>query len=243
MLKSAWEGKKVAFIGDSITDAIHVGTEKNYWEFLGDFLGIEHHIYGVNGMQWCGVRPLAEKVHDEMGDDVDAIFIFMGTNDYNGAVPLGHWWDIDYREANVNGATMTLAHRTPNMSMDTFCGRINTGMNYIRETFLRQQIVLMTPIHRSFATFGETNVQPDESFANAHGLFVDQYIDLIRQAADIWSSQLIDLFRDSNLLPSIPGQARFFHLADTDRLHPNAEGHKRIALTMAYKMLSIPPCL
>ena len=34
MITSQWQGKKVAFLGDSITDKIHIGTEKNYWQFL-----------------------------------------------------------------------------------------------------------------------------------------------------------------------------------------------------------------
>lgn len=241
-LAKAWKGKKVAFIGDSITDAIHVGTTKNYWEFLGEFLGIDYHVYGVNGMQWPGVPDQARKIRDEMGDSVDAIFILMGTNDYNACCPLGDWWQVDYQMANVDGNQTLLAHRTLNMTDNTFCGRVNRGMQVIRELFVRQQIVLMTPIHRSFACFSPDNVQQDEAFANASGLYIEQYVEKLREAADIWSTSLIDLFRDANLCPSIPQHARFFHDAETDRLHPNADGHRRMALAMAYKMLTIPPC-
>ena len=37
--KSQWKGKKVAFLGDSITDKSHVGTTKNYWQYLEEMLG------------------------------------------------------------------------------------------------------------------------------------------------------------------------------------------------------------
>ena len=47
MRTTQWYGKKVAFLGDSITDKCHVGTTKNYWQFLRDYLGVEHLVYGV----------------------------------------------------------------------------------------------------------------------------------------------------------------------------------------------------
>jgi lysophospholipase L1-like esterase len=34
--------------------------------------------------------------------------------------------------------------------------------------------------------------------------------------------------------------AQFFHHADTDRLHPNDEGQRRMAMTIMYQLLSIP---
>ena len=34
VLNSQWRNRRVAFLGDSITDAVHVGTTKNYWQFL-----------------------------------------------------------------------------------------------------------------------------------------------------------------------------------------------------------------
>ena len=42
-----WKGKKVAFLGDSITDKIHVGTTKNYWQYLSEMLGLELLDYGI----------------------------------------------------------------------------------------------------------------------------------------------------------------------------------------------------
>ena len=35
-----WKGRKVAFMGDSITDKAHVGTTKNYWQYLQEMLGL-----------------------------------------------------------------------------------------------------------------------------------------------------------------------------------------------------------
>ena len=73
--------EEVAFLGDSITDKIHVGTTKNYWQYLSEMLGLEPFVYGINGHQWNGVLEQAGRLQAERGDDIDAILIFAGTND------------------------------------------------------------------------------------------------------------------------------------------------------------------
>ena len=54
-----WKGKKVAFLGDSITDKIHVGTTKNYWQYLSEMLGLEPFVYGITVISGtvCWSRP------------------------------------------------------------------------------------------------------------------------------------------------------------------------------------------
>ena len=96
-----WNGKRVAFLGDSITDKIHVGTTKNYWQYLAEMLGLEPMVYGINGNQWNGVYKQAVKLKAEHADDVDAIIIFAGTNDYNAGVPLGEWYSYADKETLV----------------------------------------------------------------------------------------------------------------------------------------------
>ena len=39
-IKNQWEGKRVAFLGDSITDKNRIGTKKCYWEYLAELLGL-----------------------------------------------------------------------------------------------------------------------------------------------------------------------------------------------------------
>ena len=240
MITSQWQGKKVAFLGDSITDKVHVGTEKNYWQYLEEKLGITPLVYGINGNRWIHTKPQAEKLFAEHGTDVDAIFIFMGTNDYMGAIMPGEWFSFKMEETNHGGNTVQRLHRYLNFDEETFCGRINSAMAYLKEKFPNQQIVLMTPIHRAFATFSPTNVQPEESFANAIGLYVESYVEKIRQAADIWSCPLIDLYRTSGLYPLTESHGAFFANPETDRLHPGTAGHARIAQTMLYQMLTLP---
>ena len=240
MIDSQWKDKKVAFLGDSITDRIHVGTKKNYWQFLEEKLGIVPLVYGINGNSWLNARLQAERLFSEHGTDVDAIFIFLGTNDYNGSVPPGDWYHYKMESANANGANVTRLRRIFNTDTDTMRGRINTAMAYLKQNYPRQQIMLATPLHRAFACFSETNVQPDESFPNALGLYFDSYVAVVREAADVWSCPLVDLYRDSGLHPLTESHGQFFHDPETDRLHPGTAGHERLADTIMYRMLSLP---
>lgn len=81
-----WKGKRVAFLGDSITDKKHVGTTKCYWEYLAEMLGLTPYVYGINGNQMNGILKQAQRLLEERGDSIDAIFIFAGTNDFNAGV-------------------------------------------------------------------------------------------------------------------------------------------------------------
>ena len=48
-MDNQWNGKKLAVLGDSISDPCHIGTTKNYWQFLQEILGLEPFVYAVNG--------------------------------------------------------------------------------------------------------------------------------------------------------------------------------------------------
>ena len=237
---SQWHGKRVAFLGDSMTDPHRVGTTCVYWEYLGELLGIQPFVYGINGHQWDGIYGQAQKLHKEKGTAVDAILIFAGTNDYNQGIPIGKFFSETTKQTNVNGMQVTRKYRTPLLNDSTFCGRINKVMSYLKNNFPQQQIVIMTPIHRGFALFGANNVQPDENYANAKGLYIDAYINGLKQAALYWAVPLIDLYSVSGLFPLADAQVQYFHDKDTDRLHPNAVGDYRLAKTIQYQLLVLP---
>jgi len=240
MMDNQWRGKKVAFLGDSVTDAAHIGTTRNYWQYLADFLGLEPLVYGLNGWRWNGVKTQAEKLFAEHGDAADAIVVFMGTNDYNSGTPLGEWYDVRDESVNSHGQIVTRPRRSFRMDESTLRGCINIGMKYLKEHFPRRQIILLTMLHRGFAEFGGTNVQPDESFPNDIGLYVEEYVKVVKEAGNVWSVPVIDLNALAGLNPNLDVHAGYFHDAATDRLHPSAAGHERIARTLMYQMLALP---
>ena len=239
-LHSQWDGKKVAFLGDSMTDKRRVGTTCIYWEYLSELLGTEPFVYGISGNQWNDIYRQAVKLHEEKGDGVDAILIFAGTNDYYHSVPLGQFFTETTKQTNCNGQLVMRKYRTPVMDDTTFCGRINKAMWYLKTNFPQQQVVIMTPIHRAYAKFNEKNVQPDERYSNGQGLYVDSYIDVLKQAASYWAVPLIDLYSLSGLYPLADSQVQYFHNGDMDRLHPNANGDYRLAKTIQYQLLALP---
>ena len=233
----AWRGKRVAFIGDSITEG--VGSDRAYHQYLAEWLGIEAFNYGVNGAQTDYMRALAQRLEREH-PDVDAVFVFGGTNDFNHGLPMGEFFTTHYDAVNHNGETVVRLRREYVMDEKSFCGRLNLLLSEIKRGFPRAQVVVMTPIHRGFAEFGPQNIQPEELWANAQGLFIGDYAEAVRRAAALWSVPLIDLYRDSGLLPRFGEYAPFFHDGQTDNLHPNARGHERIARVIAAALNAIP---
>ncbi|MGM8363215.1 SGNH/GDSL hydrolase family protein [Flavobacterium sp. ARAG 55.4] len=239
-LDSQWAGKRVAFLGDSMTDKRRVGTTYVYWEYLNELLGIESFVYGISGNQWNHIYRQAEKLQTEKGTNIDAIILFAGTNDYMHGTPLGEFFTETTKQTNYNGQEVTRKYRTPNLNDSTFCGRINKAMSFLKNNYPQQQIIIMTPIHRGYAKFNEKNVQPDENFANERGLYIDDYVNVLKQAASNWAVPLIDLYSTSGLFPMADKQLQYFHNKETDRLHPNASGDYRLAKTIQYQLLALP---
>lgn len=235
---SSWKGKTVAFIGDSITDGI--GTTKTYHEILAEEIGFTALNYGVNGAQIKDMAGFAEKLYREH-PETDAIFVFGGTNDYNSDIVISDPFTESVEEVDHDGVIAPRKKRTLNKNDMTFFGRVNILLETLKRRFPDKQIILMTPVHRGYAEFGPDNIQPDERYANACGKYIDDYVQALRRAADIWSVPLIDLYRVSGLIPVLDEHTPFFNNARTDRLHPNAAGHMRLARVIAGHM-RIYPC-
>ena len=262
-IPSQWNGAKVAFLGDSITDANQLQTQDIYWHQLIPILGIEPYCYGINGHQTDRVLGQAEKLLAERGQDIDAILIFIGTNDFNSSIPPGEWYTEETLTVNRDGHPATLRHRVPVMEGQTTRARINRFMAFLKHNYPTKQVILLTPIHRGYFNCHQYNVQPEESFANPLGLYIDDYIRIIRETADVWAVPVIDLASVCGLFPTEPEHARYFResmqprehsaaeaaaaepgtelaLEHHDLLHPNTEGHLRMAYALAYQLLGYP---
>lgn len=234
-----WHGARVAYLGDSITDPNTLKGAPIYWNFLQEWLEITPLVYGRSGRQWHQLLEQADRLQKEHGDDFDAIMIFMGTNDYNSGVPIGEWYEEETVTVNANGKMVERVRRIPVLDQSTYRGRINMALDSLKRTYPSKQIVLLTPIHRAYAKFSERNVQPDESYQNSCGEYIDAYVESVKQASAIWSVPVIDLHALSGLYPMHKEQEEYFP-GGNDWLHPDSDGHRRLALTIYYQLLAIP---
>lgn len=245
LFQHPWQGKRVAYLGDSITDPNNKGAKKKYWSWLQDWLQITPYVYGVSGKQWDDIPRQANKLKDEHGNDFDAILIFMGTNDYNRGIPLGEWWDeretmVEYGHGGQAKQMVARRQRTPAKTNETYRGRINIALDSLKRMFPDKQIVLLTPIHRSDFHANDKNWQCDESYTNRCGLYIDEYINTVKEAANIWAVPVIDWNASCGLFPLIAAHGQYFKDSKTDLLHPNDKGQQRMARTLMYQLLTLP---
>lgn len=244
LIRHPWQGARVAYFGDSITDPRNSGSKIKYWGFLQDWLQITPYVYGVSGRQWNDIRNQADKLKAEHADSVDAILIFIGTNDYNAGVPIGEWF-TEQPEQVMAGIhepkhMVDRMHRYPVMSDSTYRGRINKALDYVKRMYPTKQIVLLTPIHRAEFYANESNWQPREDYTNKCGEYLDVYVESVKQAGNLWAVPVIDLNALCGLYPLMDEHAQYFKSASNDRLHPNDDGHRRMALTLMYQLQNLP---
>lgn len=239
-----WAGRKVAYLGDSITDPRNTAASRKYWTWLQEWLGITPYVYAVSGRQWNDIPRQAGQLHAEHGEDFDAIIILMGTNDYNNAVPLGRWYDESAEDVvyghGYEKRKETRMRRQISMDPETFRGRINIAIDSLKRAFPEKQIVLLTPLHRAGFYANEKNWQVPEDYMNRCGEYLDAYTEAVLEAGKVWSLPVIDLGSLCGLYPLEDSQAIYFNNADTDRLHPNELGHKRMAATLVYQLQTLP---
>ena len=239
-----WYGARVGIIGDSISDPeASNGPEKYYW-YMAREIGIVPCVVARNGQQWNEVLPQANRLKNDFGDDIDAILILMGTNDFNAGVPVGEWYveECVNVEAAAGGpkSMQTRRHRIPNLDQSTFKGRINVALDSLKNMYPHRQIILVTPLHRGYAKFAENNIQPDENYTNSCGEYFDAYVGAVKEAGNVWSVPVIDLNAISGIFPLNRSQKDYFPW-DDDRLHPTCKGHERIARALIAWLRCLAP--
>lgn len=205
------KGKKIAFLGDSITEGHGVAERENiFWKRLETMTGAECYGYGIGGTR-IAVQSKASQTprHDQdfnsrvetMIPDADVIVVFGGTNDYgHGDAPFG-----------------TEADRTS----ATFCGACHVLMQHLIERYPEAQIVFMTPLHRSSENdlgFNEIGIRREKP--------LEAYVDAIINISGYYGIPVLDLYRVSGMQPAVPVLKQKYM---PDGLHPNDAGHKKMA--------------
>ena len=209
------KGKKINFIGDSITEGARVASPDNFYpNILKKSAGLaEARNYGVGGSRIA--RLPKEKLEgipsdedfnaraERMDPDFDAVVVFGGTNDFgHGNIPLGQMGDTD---------------------VYTFYGALRTLCLYLIKNYPDKQIVFMTPLHRLNEEL-DYNKRKEDGNPNARPL-VD-FVNAIREVCELFSIPVLDMFKDSGMPARVWAWCEKYM---PDGLHPNDEGQKIIA--------------
>ena len=225
------------FLGDSITEGVGVNIGERYFDILSENLGFNAFGFGFNGATAQDVLSEIDRMQKKLGKNVDLVSVFIGTNDFYSNVPLGEFFTQTEETVCVVKddfgnliKTERRKKRGFNSDENTFCGRLNNIFNKLRKDYPFADFIIMTPLHRAYATFGNDNIQYDELYSNGIGLFIEDYVNAVRRCADVWAIKLIDLYKESGLFPLNDETAKeYFANVNTDRLHPNKNGHKKLA--------------
>ena len=203
-------GKKIAFLGDSITEGCGTSSlEHTFWNVLGQKTGAQVFGYGIGGTRIAPQRvpsdPRADQDFisrvDGMIPDADVVVVFGGTNDFgHGDAPFGTRGD---------------------QTSETFCGALHVLFTKLYERYPAAQLVVMTPTHR----LSETDSVMNEFGVRRSGN-LRTYVQAIRDAAEDFAVPVLDLFRVSGIQPSVPALREAYMPYG---LHPNDAGHAKIA--------------
>lgn len=221
-----FKGKRIAFLGDSITEGVGVGhgdCAERYDKRIEASLGLsETFNYGVSGTRFAHQsKPSGNPRHDlcfcgrvyDIDRRADAVVVYGGTNDYgHGDAPFG-----------------TKADVTP----ATYMGAIRFLMNFLTAEFAGKPIVFLTPARRN----GDEGVYTLHQAGNPHARPLLPYVDAIHEiAAEYENVHVVDLYREMGVNPSL---AEHRDAYAPDGLHFNAAGHAIIAKLLEGLLLSL----
>lgn len=198
-------GKKINFLGDSITEGVGASQYANcYVEVLTHMAGLAAgRNYGIGGTRFAKQEIPSEDPRfdldfgsrvEEMDPDADLVVVFGGTNDYgHGDAALG-----------------TFSDRTP----DTFYGACHALMRSLIEKYLGKPLVILTPLHR-LDEDGDSSKQP-----------LADYVQAEKEVAAYYGLPVLDLYTCSGMQPAVPAVQAYLM---PDGLHPSDAGHALLA--------------
>ena len=206
------KGKKINFLGDSITQGCGTsGEEHIFMNVLARSAGLAAaRNYGISGTRIARqVSPDPDEQFDrdfclradEMDRDADAVVVFGGTNDF------GHG---DARIGKLSDHTEY-----------SFCGAMNVLCEKLLSAYpAAAAVVFMTPTRRC-SEYDEVNERGIRNCRDLAG-----YVELIKEICAGWSIPVLDLYCTLGVNPKIEAQRKLYM---PDGLHPNDAGHVLIA--------------
>lgn len=216
------QGKKIAFLGDSITEGCGVENLVNrYDNRLKEMCGLAAvYNYGIGGTRIaCNTHASEKPRYDlyfsarayDMEKDVDLVVVFGGTNDYgHGDAPFGTSEDV-----------------TP----DTYLGGVRFLMKLLREIYQNTPIVFLTPARRN----GDEAIYFRQT-TNPHARSLIHYVDGIQLIAKDFEIPVLDLYHELGIDPNLAEHREKYA---PDGLHFNDAGHAKLAAVLRDFLLAL----
>ena len=203
------EGKKINFLGDSITEG--AGTSGKAACFHQVLARAEKTAvcrnYGIGGTRIARQTAKSEPERwdldfirraAEMDDDADAVVVFGGTNDFgHGDAKFGTFTDTD---------------------VHTFYGALHRLILDLLQKYPQALIAFMTPLHRA-------DERPHDGKPA-----LSAYAAAIKEVCAYYALPVLDLYATSGIQPAVPLLRERYA---PDGLHPNDAGHRLIAARAA----------
>ena len=216
--ESHWKGKRVGFLGDSITQ------NAEYVNSYASLTGCTALNYGVSATHLArknsSDNDAFERRYIRIPKNIDMLVVFGGTNDF------GHTTTADFG-AFTDG---------PQTNRFTFYAGLHRLFKGLQERFPKIPVVIMLPIHHG------TEIDVPEYVINSNKSFTEgtnpttgktfrEYVNAIREVAAYYSFIVLDAYSYSGLSPmtEIGSENRVFF---RDGLHLNAAGGERLARWM-----------
>lgn len=213
--KGYYENKKIAFLGDSITDkSYNSSLECFYATEVCETLKATQLNYGIAsstisvGTEDTTIgNPMVNRF-SEMDSSADLVIVAGGTNDWFYArCPVG---DMSSRDNQ------------------TFYGALHNLCLGLKKKYPTQTIIFMTPLMR------RQNSYQNPTSVNRYGKTCKQYGEIIKEVCHYYSIPTLDMYGESGLYPFDDELALLdYNQQGTDGsyyyTHPNSNGHKKMS--------------
>ncbi len=200
------KGKKIVFLGDSITYGVGASApDKCYVSlFQANYPEAEFVNCGISATRYANQSDVPDDDGinlnrftarvETLPEDADLVVVFGGTNDHaHGNAPLGKMGDTDD---------------------STFYGAAHLLYTRLVQRYPLGELLVLTPLHR----IGEDSL-------NGQGAYLEDYVKAIRETAALFSIPVLDLYAFGGINPNMGDQQAIYM---PDGIHPNDAGYERV---------------
>lgn len=222
------KGKKIAFLGDSITEGVGVVDRVNnrYDNVMKrEYALAETFNYGIGGTRLAHQIKASQKPrHDlcfcgrayDISKEADVIVVYGGINDYlHGDAPFGEMGDT-----------------TP----ETFSGGVRFLMEFLVTEYPGKKVVFLTPARLCYKDGIDGSAPSHHPNKRLVGRPLADYISIIKETAKIFDIPVFDMYENLGIDPTIPEEKGKY---TCDGLHFNDLGHSVIAKRVADFLCSL----